>query len=311
MGGGRWAVCAGLSALGSVCRTVSVGLRVQACQRRATCLMLRRSAPDAASSTAVLVALGTALLLRVPGTVGAPPAPAIDSSRQPFYADPLFDSAHDAEFVWSELEQSWWMTYLQNRYNVPKTEPAGPCSYCSYTDIGLASTPDFGKTWVYRGVARGLDLPLEHRHDKTNPGTQQFGGATWYRPAVLKEDDVYHGFWVYWEPLMGLLGNSGIGKGIIHYTSEDLKNWTYAGIVDGDRGYDSVVFKIADSRWILLSTNSPNATAYQSSDLKIWAPTTDLGLNINVGEGPHVVDFKGHKWLNWEGPGLMRSDDGE
>jgi len=128
-----------------------------------------------------------------------------DSDRQPFYADPLFDSAHDAEFVWSENEQTWWILYLQNRYNVPAVEPAGPCPYCSYTDIGLASTPDNGTTWIYRGVARGLDVPLDLRHDPTNSGTQQFGGATWYRPAVIKVGLVYHGFWVYWEPLMGLL----------------------------------------------------------------------------------------------------------
>ena len=26
----------------------------------------------------------------------------------PFYADPVFDAAHDAEFVWHEGEQCWW-----------------------------------------------------------------------------------------------------------------------------------------------------------------------------------------------------------
>ena len=49
---------------------------------------------------------------------------------------------------------------------------------CSYTDIGLASTPDNGTTWIYRGAARGLDVPLAMRHDMTNLQTQQFGGAT-------------------------------------------------------------------------------------------------------------------------------------
>jgi hypothetical protein len=33
--------------------------------------------------------------------------------NDPFYADPLFDAAHDAEFVWHEQEQVWWMIYLQ------------------------------------------------------------------------------------------------------------------------------------------------------------------------------------------------------
>ena len=37
------------------------------------------------------------------------------SHDDPFYADPLFDAAHDAEFVWHEKEQAWWMIYLQNR----------------------------------------------------------------------------------------------------------------------------------------------------------------------------------------------------
>ena len=45
---------------------------------------------------------------------------------------------------------------------------------------------------------------------------------------------------VYWEPSMGLLGNSGIGRGIVHYVSADLKTWAFKGIVDGDHGYDSV-----------------------------------------------------------------------
>jgi hypothetical protein len=191
------------------------------------------------------------------------------------------------------------MTYLQNRYNSPITDPAGPCPYCSYTDIGLASTPDNGTTWIYRGVARGLDVPLAMRNDRTNLATQQFGGATWYRPAVLKVGIVYHGFWVYWEPSMGLLGDSKI----VHYTSMNLKDWAYSGIVPGDSGYDSVVYAIDEPlRYILFSTNSPRNQAFESSDLENWrAVNSDQGLNVTIGEGPHVVDWHGARWLNWEG----------
>ena len=51
-----------------------------------------------------------------------------------FYADPLFDGAHDAELVWHHGEQSWWLLYLQNKFNVPvATSTDG-------TDLGLASS---------------------------------------------------------------------------------------------------------------------------------------------------------------------------
>ena len=39
----------------------------------------------------------------------------VGADHDPFYADPLFDAAHDAEFVWHEGEQCWWMIYLQVR----------------------------------------------------------------------------------------------------------------------------------------------------------------------------------------------------
>ena len=48
--------------------------------------------------------------------------------------------------------------YLQNRYNSQRTDELGNgCPLCDFTDLGLASTPDQGKTWIYRGVMQGLD----------------------------------------------------------------------------------------------------------------------------------------------------------
>ena len=39
------------------------------------------------------------------GLAAAASAAAVNT---PFYADPVFDAAHDAEFVWHEGEQCWW-----------------------------------------------------------------------------------------------------------------------------------------------------------------------------------------------------------
>jgi hypothetical protein len=33
---------------------------------------------------------------------------AVGFMAAPFYSDPLFDAAHDAEFVWHAGEQTWW-----------------------------------------------------------------------------------------------------------------------------------------------------------------------------------------------------------
>lgn len=32
------------------------------------------------------------------------------SGGVPYYADPVFDAAHDAELVWHETEQTWYFT---------------------------------------------------------------------------------------------------------------------------------------------------------------------------------------------------------
>lgn len=108
---------------------------------------------------------------------------------------------------------------------------------------------------------------------------------------------------------MGLLGDSKI----VHYISSNLKDWAYSGYVQGDSGYDSVVFPVnttTDVQYILLSTNSKNNQAFESGDLENWHPVFGQRLNISIGEGPHLVDWHGSQWLNWEGCGLARSDDG-
>lgn len=156
-----------------------------------------------------------------------------------------------------------------------------------------------------------------------NSSTQQYGGATWWRPSVLRADDgTYHGFFVY---------NSDPNPShkfpnvlILHYTSTDLQAWTYVSVVRRHPpAYDSTVFRIADGRWIMFSTMQDRTAAchpLQSHDLYNWTNCTDAALQINVGEGPHVTGarlnhadahpWNGFAWLNYEGGYVWRSSDG-
>ena len=267
----------------------------------------------------------------------SPPPPSFSGDGvPPFYADPVFDAAHDPELVWHEGESCWWMIYLQNRYNSPYYDPAGSCPYCVYTDIGLASTPDAGKTWIYRGVAEGLDLPVALRN-ASDPSTrppaaqsQQYGGATWWRPAVVRHGGLYHGFWVY-NPDPGLAMRSS-GLKIVHYTSRDLKQWEFAEVARNNPvAYDSVVFRAgprkgrsAGNTWLLFSTRQGRnvsgsvAKPLQSANLYNWTECEDPAELIDIGEGPHVTGSKlndatstwnSYAWLNYEGGFVARSQN--
>ena len=56
---------------------------------------------------------------------GAVPSLGYKSSMTPFYADPVFDAAHDPELVWHAQEQTWWVLYLQvcERLSVCNLQP--------------------------------------------------------------------------------------------------------------------------------------------------------------------------------------------
>jgi hypothetical protein len=258
-------------------------------------------------------------LLLLAGTLAtaaaqAPPA-GYSSTVSPFYSDPLFGGAHDAELVWHEAEQCWWLTYLQNRYD-SCARGGHATGSTTGTDLGLASTPDGGRTWVYRGVMAGLDVPANDRHEPLPPGarTAQFGGATWWRPAVTTVDSVYHGFFSYWEQTH----EWGLWK-VVHYTSTDLKNWRFKQFVRNSTcpkhatttancttAYDSVVFRVRDGRHVLLSAGpspgftGPHPPLLCSSDAQLmqWEACENSlqlyrhlpSLKASVGaEGAHVI----------------------
>jgi hypothetical protein len=261
----------------------------------------------------------------------------------PFFEDPLFNGAHDAEFIWHEGEQAWWISYLQIRFNSPLSDP-NDCHGCfyQYTDLGLASTPDNGSTWIYRGVWQGLGQPAAWGN--ASFGMRQngsaFGGASWWRPAVVynPDDKLYHGFPTYLlqrrriTPEDIKLPDNQKQYHVTHYSSPDLVHWNFQGFV-GCPGcnynvsrYDSAVFRIKDGRWIMVSARAvpgkrvapPNL---ESVDMKTWKAVKDPALkSVQSGEGPHATRWKGKLWFNWEpacgdggskkcSPNVLRSDD--
>ena len=66
----------------------------------------------------VLLILGAALAASPSATTTAGPR-----RPTPFYQDPLFDAAHDAEFVWHEGEQCWWSVPTRFAPTFPRTPP--------------------------------------------------------------------------------------------------------------------------------------------------------------------------------------------
>jgi hypothetical protein len=81
-----------------------------------------------------------------------------DSRVTPFYADPVFDAAHDAELVWHAEEQTWWVVYLQNRQllqSMPLFSASACVSLCvsvslrvaHYILVGSGTTHDAQTSW--------------------------------------------------------------------------------------------------------------------------------------------------------------------
>jgi hypothetical protein len=195
---------------------------------------------------------------------------------------------------------------LQNRYNSPLSDP-DDCNGCFYiyTDLGLASTPDNGTTWVYRGVMQGLGAPSAwgNLSDGMRQNGTAHGGATWWRPAVVynPDDRLYHGFFAY---LLQSRGESGATTQqqyhVTHYTSHNLTSWSFVGFLPaGASRYDTVVFRIKDGRWLLVSAGDHPPTL-QSHDLVTWEECNDTALQFATDEGPHVTRWKNTMWMNWE-----------
>ncbi|MBQ7370706.1 MAG: glycosyl hydrolase [Blautia sp.] len=213
----------------------------------------------------------------------------------PLFRDPVYDGAADPVIIWNRQEQAWWLLYTNRRAAAPGTG----VSYMHGTDIGITSSADAGKTWIYRGILRGLDY---------EPGRN-----TYWAPEVIESDGIYH---MYVSYVRGVPSDWNCARKILHYTSTDLWNWSFESELklSSDKVIDACVLRLQDGSWKMWYKDEVHQsftyTAY-SKDLYHWEPGR-AEITDCPHEGPNVFFFEGKYWMvtdPWEGIGVYVSED--
>lgn len=212
----------------------------------------------------------------------------------PLFRDPIFDGPTDPTIIYNRQEKSWWIVYTSRRANVP----CHNVSWVHGTDLGVASSSDNGKTWLYRGT-----LNLE----AIEPGRNTF-----WVPEILWADGCYHMFVSY---ITGVPDEWVGVRRILHYTSANLWDWKYQSTVNlpSTRVIDACVHAIPGGwrLWYKDEVDHSFTHYADSPDLYTW---TEKGVATcdHDQEGPNVFELGGKKWLIadiWDGQAVYCSDD--
>lgn len=214
----------------------------------------------------------------------------------PLFRDPIHDGAADPVLVWNEAAREWWMVYTNRRASAE-----GPgFAWVHGTDLGVASSSDGGRTWLYRGTLPGLDI--------------EWGRNTFWAPEIIRHDGLYH---MYVSYISGVPHDwPGHKRRILHYTSPDLLQWTFQSKLElsSDRVIDACVHRLPDGRfrmWYKDEANGSFTCAADSANLYDWRVIGPV-ITERAHEGPNVFHFKGCYWMivdEWRGQGVFRSDD--
>ena len=213
----------------------------------------------------------------------------------PLFRDPIYDGAADPVLIWNHEEESWWMLYTARRANAD----APDVSYCYGCNIGVASSRDNGKTWVYRGE---LDLAIE-------PGRNTF-----WAPDVVYYQGKYHLFVAY---IQGAYSHWGGNKRLAHYTSSNLWDWKFENFlpISSTSVIDATLLQMPDGNWWLWykDENKGSVTMKaESPDLMEWKTNDQPAIGGRGHEGPKAFRFGGYYWMvtdEWQGMRVYRSND--
>ena len=244
----------------------------------------------------ILVLMAAAALTAACGR----PAHIVDGDRvppAPLYRDPVFDGAADPSLVWNDAERAWWMFYTNRRANAPDAQDG--VRWCHGTDIGIASSADGGRTWTYRGIAKGLEF---------EPGRNTF-----WAPCLVEHGRTYHMFVAY---VRGVPADWSGDRHIVHYTSRDLVAWKCEGIIplSSERVIDAFVYAKPTGGWRLWYKDEADGShiyAADSDDLTKWTVAGPV-VTGKAQEGTAVFFWRGSYWMlvdRWQGMAVLRSPD--
>ena len=178
----------------------------------------------------------------------------------PLFRDPVYDCPTDPTVIWNEEEKMWYLFYTQRRAGAASIG----VSWVHGTKIGVAVSRDGGK-WLYRGTLEGLEIERGHN--------------TFWAPEIIRAEGIYH---MYVSYITGIPTDWDYPRQMLHYTSQNLWDWTFAGRVDlgSERVIDACVYEVGPRQyklWYKDEDNGSRTSAAVSRDLYHW---TVLGEEI-------------------------------
>ncbi|MBW4080018.1 glycosyl hydrolase [Paenibacillus sp. S150] len=216
--------------------------------------------------------------------------------KAPLFRDPIYDGAADPVVVWNREAQEWWMIYTNRR----ATAEGERFAWVHGTDLGVASSRDGGKSWLYRGTLQGLDI--------------EWGRNTFWAPEIYWHEGIYH---MYVSYIQGVpISWAGHKRDLMHYTSLNLLDWTFCSKLElsSDRIIDACIHELPGGgfrMWYKDEADQSHTYAADSKDLYQWEVVGPV-LTERPHEGPNVFLFKGYYWMivdEWRGQGVFRSYD--
>ena len=212
----------------------------------------------------------------------------------PLFRDPIYDGPTDPTIIWHKGEEQWYLFYTQRR----SSDASLGVSWVHGTKIGVATSKD-GAKWLYRGTLEGLDI--------------EWGHNTFWAPEVIYALGEYH---MYVSYITGIPTDWQYPRQMLHYTSQDLKNWEFKGevVLSSNRVIDACVYEVEPGlfkMWYKDENHNSHTYAAVSRNLYDWEvigpEVTDCGQ-----EGPNVFEFGGKKWMisdYWNGLAVYRTED--